>query len=562
MPKRQFIYLVTALTLLISPAAFSQAGSTTASTNSLMFKGGPAHTGYSKENLTFPLKLAWKYTSGITADNPSSPAVSDGIAYFCSGSRLYAVNSATGELKWRYPDETPLNTVIKSSPAVGDDLVYFGAGDGKIYAITKDTGTLAWNFATNGMVNSSPTLVDGVLFVGSADAHLYALDARTGQSKWPGSFRTRDDISGAPAISDGLVYFASDDMNLYAANTTTGGTRWAIRAGNAPRNSSPVVSDTSVYLATDAGLKSFQSQSGSNAWTARVPADITTTPAVANGAIYFACSDGKLYALTSSGRWKWSKPADIGAPAYGSPIVVGDTVIIGGNKGVLMAVDAETGKIKWKYGVMPSLTDTTTYTADDNQTSGRTGMMGRSPMSSRSQSSTSGQFEYVNVAAAPVVSNGTLYALADDGTLYAFRSDVPDNTSPQVTTVYPPVGTVMNGTPPVDIQAVVADPGSGIDASSITMALDGAKLEHKFNPETGVIWYKTPRTQPIVPLADGRHIVTLTLTDWAGNTTVKDWNFIVDNRILPVQQTDTDTNKNGMPGGMPGMGGPGGPPRF
>jgi outer membrane protein assembly factor BamB len=472
-----------------------------------MFAHDPGHNGHTGEQMSFPSKLAWKYSVSLSADelksssdNPSSPVVADGVVYFSSGRWLYAVNAETGSLKWRYPSDSPLSTVIKSTPVIGEDFVYFGGGDGWLYAITKDKGMPAWSFATKGMINSSPTLVDGIIYVGSVDDRLYAIDALTGEQKWPGGFRTRDDVSTAPAVAEGLVYFMSSDMNLYSAIASTGRLKWSYRIGIPGRASNPVVADNAVYVAVGSLLQAYQTQSGHMKWGIRLPSDVTTTPAAADGSIYFACKNGKLYALLSSGKAKWKTPVDIGAPAYGSPVVVGNTIVVGANKGTVLAVDAETGDVKWKYTVMPS-------------------------------SARSGKLEYVNISAAPAVSNGSLYILADDGTLHAFRSDAPDNTPPQVVKLGPARDSLRNGKPPVEIAAVIVDPGSGIKPDSITMLLDDSQVEHKYAPERGIVWYRTPVTQPIVPLKNGRHTVTLKIEDWAGNKSETLWSFNVDSRI-------------------------------
>lgn len=104
-----------------------------------MFKGSATHTGYTEEQLAFPLKLAWRHITERFPENPSSPAIADGVAYFCSNGRIYAINAETGSLKWRYPEES-LTASIKTSPLIGDELVYFAAGDGNLYAIDKEAG--------------------------------------------------------------------------------------------------------------------------------------------------------------------------------------------------------------------------------------------------------------------------------------------------------------------------------------------------------------------------------------------------------------------------------------
>ena len=487
-----------------------------------MFRGDTAHTGYTEEQLAFPLKLAWKFPTEIVPNNPSSPAESGGVVYMCAGRRLYAINSETGSLKWRFPEEETLSAVVKSSPLVGPDLVYFGGGDGKLYAVTKDTGTLAWNFTTKGIMNSSPVLMDDVVYVGSSDDHLYALDAKTGQPKWPGGFRVRDDVSTSPAVVGGLVYFLSSDMLLYAANTSGGkAPKWAVRIGSWSKSATPVVSESTVYLAAGNTMQAYQAKSGRLKWGIKFQTDITTIPAADPTGVYFACKNGKFYALNLAGKVKWEKPAELGASAYGSPIVAGNDVIVGTNKGFLYVFDKDNGDLVWKYVVQPEAFD---Y----------------------------GRLKYVNITSTPMVSNGTLYVVADDGTLHAFRADAPDTTAPVVSTVVPPRDYIMPGAPPVQIAAVIGDLGSGINEDSISLTLDGQLVEHKLILERGIVWFKTEITQPVQPLRDGLHEVKLSLSDWVGNKTDMSWCFTVDNRMQKLKTTTSTTGQSNAEGPPPG----------
>ncbi len=483
-----------------------------------VFRGDESHTGFTEENLSFPLKLMWKFLTDMSTNNPSSPSVVDGVVYFCSASRVYAVNAETGSLKWRYPAEEYLTSAVKSSPAVGQDLVYFGAGDGKLYAVTKESGDLAWTFSTKGIMNSSPILVDGVIYVGSSDDRLYALDAVTGQEKWLGGFRTKDDVACSPAYLDGLVYFLSNDMVLYAAHTSTGRIKWQIRVGNWSAASTPVISDNNVYLATGNSVQVFQAKSGKLKWSIKLTSDVSTIPAVGNGMVFFACRDGMFYGVTSSGKLKWK--AELGSAAYGSPVIAGNTVLVGANRGALTAFNVDTGAVTWKYFVKPSYSE---Y----------------------------GKLRYVNLASSPAVSNGVLYILADDGALHAFRPDAPDTTAPTIEPYTPIRDGLLPGSPPMDFAALVYDEGSGLQDTAMTMKLDDQPVEYKFLSERQLIYYRMESGQSARPLADGQHSVTVTAYDWAGNKGETTWYFTINNRIKRAPKATAPA-----PGAAPGSGAP------
>lgn len=500
-----------------------------------MFRRTTTHSGVSLENLDFPLKMMWRQPVKLTLDevrrnnnNPTSPSVADGVAYFCAGRRIHAVNVDSGSLRWSYPAEGTLTAGIKSTPLIGKDLIYVGAGDGRLYAITKNTGKLAWSFTTKGIMNSSPVLAEDTIFVGSSDDSLYALDPVTGQSKWRGGFKTHDDIAGSPAVNNGLVYFLSNDMVLYCAYTATGRLKWMTKVGAAARSTTPVIAGNNLYIGVGNSMQCLQTQSGRLVWSAAMPEEISTIPTVSDKAVYFACRK-KLYALNLAGKSIWKTPIDLGAIAYGSPTLTGNNIIIGTNKGTILAVNKDTGSLRWKYLITPAKID-------------------------------GGRLPYTGIGSTPVVSNGILYVVSDDATLSAFSSGMPDFSPPYVTAVSPSRDFLMPGTPPVEIAAIIKEPGSGLKEDSIQLLLDGAEVKHTYVPESGIVWFRTVKTQPIRPLSDGRHTVTLFATDWAGNKMKTDWSFTVDNslRVAPdankIKQPNQTPGMGGMPG-MPGMGG-------
>jgi len=500
-----------------SPKLTISSSVSTSIANWNMLGKNPDHDSYVTEKLSFPLKLNWKYITGLTADNPPSPVVSDGVMYFCAASRLYAMDAESGMLYWKYPSDQPAEANITLAPCVGDDLVYIGTGDGKLIAVKKKNGEQAWTFATKGAISSAPVLSSGVLFVGSTDRRLYTLDAVTGHPIWKGGFVTHDSIVGAPVVHGGLVYFISSDMTMYSAVVSTGQIKWWTRTGPTSKTSSPVFGDNLVFLASGGMIQAFQAQTGYQQWAITLPGDLTTTPIYANGTLYYACSDHKVYAVTRNKTMRWKAPYDLKANAYGTPVVVGNTLIVGGGKGNLVALDTETGKEKWTYTVPPS-------------------DLGY------------GKYEYVNMSAPLVVYKGSLYTFSDDGTLFSFRSDISDNTPPIVSLVAPRRDSVQPGLGTLTLGAIVSDEGSGVNWSTVSLSLDDSPVDFKTKPERGLIWFKRKATETgrLEALSDGRHTVKLTLADWAGNKTTTEWYFMVDNKIT-ARPDETNTEAPGRP---------------
>jgi len=73
-------------------------------------------------------------------------------------------------------------------------------------------------------------------------------------------------------------------------------------------------------------------------------------PVVANGVVYVAFSDGKLYALDAlTGAFQWSCTGVNCHP----PAIANGIVYVGCSDRKLRALDASTGAIRWTYAMNP-----------------------------------------------------------------------------------------------------------------------------------------------------------------------------------------------------------------
>jgi outer membrane protein assembly factor BamB len=88
--------------------------------------------------------------------------------------------------------------------------------------------------------------------------------------------------------------------------------------------------------------------SGYLRWTFKTDAPVQTSVTLdAQGRIYVACMDGKLYCLETDGSTDWFYDAN--SPLTTSPTIAKDgTLLVGSQSGMLHAVDS-TGAAKWIY---------------------------------------------------------------------------------------------------------------------------------------------------------------------------------------------------------------------
>jgi outer membrane protein assembly factor BamB len=215
-----------------------------------------------------------------------------------------------------------------------------------------------WRIQGHGKVEGAPAIVAGVLYVGIEDGSLYALNAATGSARW--RFTATDEIDvgqgigvGGPAVAGDLVFAASDLGSLFAVEVTSGQERWSYGFGSAI--GSPVVVNGTVYAVSNNGyLEVLDGGTGARYWGRKVStANVLNGPSVANGIVYLGADDGTLYALYATGlkdRWQFAT----GFPLVQIPAIADGVVYVGArsdatHKGVLIAVDAESGEELWRF---------------------------------------------------------------------------------------------------------------------------------------------------------------------------------------------------------------------
>ncbi|MFL6697780.1 MAG: PQQ-binding-like beta-propeller repeat protein [Vitreoscilla sp.] len=342
-----------------------------------MFRGDAAHHGATSATAPRAFhRVKWVFPTGGRV--VSSAVWRDGTVLFGSDDgNVYAVEAASGRQRWMTHTGGP----VASTPAVSADRVFAVSYDGRLYALDLHTGEVLWKFATEGerrfeakglhgmqprtqtfadmydVYLSSPLVVDGKVVFGSGDGHVYAVDAISGKLAW--KFATGDVVHASPAYADGLVVVGSWDGRLYALDAKTGAQRWAFQAGLDPLihnqqgfQSSAAIADGVVYVGCrDGHLYAVDLHTGAPKWNVDTEGSwVNSSPAVAQGRVYFATSDTARYQVVDAAT---GQPAQaVGstqAYVFGSPTIAGDTVLVGVLNGTLQARDRLDGRVLWEF---------------------------------------------------------------------------------------------------------------------------------------------------------------------------------------------------------------------
>lgn len=217
-------------------------------------------------------------------------------------------------------------------------------------------------------------VLDDTLFVGSMEGKIIALDAAGGvmlgnpvtlETQVPsGGFGCTPGgtapvaVYGSPAVSGDLVYVGGYDGKVRALLFEGDGLRreprWIYpREGSVGGAiiGSPVVAEGKVFFASSNGLVfALNAADGfkEDGWPFVAGGKIWSTPAVSNGTLYVGSFDRKLYALnTANGTQKWAFETQ--GTITSTPVVDGGLVMVGSFDRHVYAVDASTGEKVWQF---------------------------------------------------------------------------------------------------------------------------------------------------------------------------------------------------------------------
>ncbi|NHN43526.1 PQQ-binding-like beta-propeller repeat protein [Halorubellus sp. JP-L1] len=160
---------------------------------------------------TYPdLEFAWTFSTDGAIKGPV--ATYDGAAFFGSWDHsIYRVDLAEGTESW----STRTNGLVMSGPAVDPaaDVVYVGSKDGRLYALSTDSGKATWEYDAGSAIIGCPVVTDEHVLVGSYDRTLHAVAEDAGDRAW--TARGVGRVTSTPLVHDGAVYFADRASETY-----------------------------------------------------------------------------------------------------------------------------------------------------------------------------------------------------------------------------------------------------------------------------------------------------------------------------------------------------------
>jgi outer membrane protein assembly factor BamB len=312
--------------------------------------------------------------------------------------------TAADAASWSLPGADAQNSRDVSGPINGSNVSTLGVAWTVPITATGAFGAYA----------TTPVVVNGVLYTQDLQSNVEAIDFKTGKVIWTKKYNSPDTGPNGVTVANGTVYGATTD-SAFALDATTGQQQWIrklTRNANEGIDMAPGYNNGTVYVSTVPGnantfysgngqaiLTAMDAQSGAVKWRwAEVPANLwsdkhtninsgggqwdpptfdgqgnlyigvsnpapfTGTPKLpwgssrpgpdlyTNSIVKLNATTGKLiwyYQLTPHDIYDWDlQNSPVLATVNGKQVVID-----GGKAGILVAVDAATGKPVWKRPV-------------------------------------------------------------------------------------------------------------------------------------------------------------------------------------------------------------------
>jgi outer membrane protein assembly factor BamB len=247
---------------------------------------------------------------------------------FVGDGAIVAFDRASGRRAWRYgaPDDDDAGLFLGPVDA---DMVVAGSPSGRVYAVDAASGALRWRRDVAGgrhrvvfpPVRAGASIVASFTgFDGPLSGGLVAFD-RNGGRRWIHRFEDGAGAAGPPVVCDDTVVVARTDGRIEAIGVATGLRLWGLPpetaspAGAPARDIRALASQAGMLVVTSltGPVRAFDVRGRRQRWTyAGGPADaVALRVRVFGDRLYVPYSDGSLVALDlHTGREHWRADRD------------------------------------------------------------------------------------------------------------------------------------------------------------------------------------------------------------------------------------------------------------
>jgi outer membrane protein assembly factor BamB/predicted phosphodiesterase len=292
-----------------------------------------------------PVTWLWRTRLGPVYRRPAVGPAARSLFVPSADRHLYALDAATGLVRWRFTADAPVLSEPLAVTAGPDGYVVFSAGD-RLLAVEAATGQLAWSVPGRGF-SAGRAACDGErVYTAAADGYARAHDLRTGREAW-----SHPMVSGDPHRV--ALYSGWDDVAMLGAgavlvatvsgsqalDAVTGVSRWTFPGSTMYPPAVPL-SDGTVLLTTEQGVISrVDLADGRTVWRASLGLRVQNAGlAVAGDSAWVVSESGWLAQVRLADGGIAGSVRLTRAHCYSAPAVAGDTLVTGDQDGIVHGI--------------------------------------------------------------------------------------------------------------------------------------------------------------------------------------------------------------------------------
>lgn len=274
-------------------------------------------------------RIAWEFKAAGAVNRKVE--VDDQNIYFGDNKGfIYCLDKKSGEQQWSYQLKNIEPNAFRqfTTPTVSGDRLLIGSAAKKLLCLNKTTGELIFEYQTSDWIKSRPVANDEAVYVASMNGEVSKLSfTKKGYKEvWKKKIGEHFIYGGLVLAQDQLL-FTDSDLYAYAISTKSGAVNW--------RHSvikSFMIDDYRVLTDQIAGGAYYESK-----------------PTAAQGMVFIGTPSGFVYAVdaeTGKERWKF----EVGGAISGAPVIANGKVYIGteGAEEDFYCLDIQTGNLIWK----------------------------------------------------------------------------------------------------------------------------------------------------------------------------------------------------------------------
>lgn len=258
-----------------------------------------------------------------------------------------------------------------STPTVVGDAMFIGSCAGNFYALNKATGEVKWSYDIRKDGNQQSfhgdPLVTGELILTGTDrscdpegvGHVYAFEHDSGKVRW--KYKSTSVPTDIVQIGSN-VFFGSFQDQWSSVDLRTGNLNWNFSTGTTNPDchmpKAPVTDGTRLFIAgLDAVVYSLDALSGRVTWKRKLPATASTGLAIKDKTIYVGTNDQLIYRLNAETGSVMSELA-LEAKPVGRLSFSNDSLFVflensSERVGYIISVDSRLAGVRWKQRSSP-----------------------------------------------------------------------------------------------------------------------------------------------------------------------------------------------------------------